>query len=85
MQEEKQSALNRLLMLRYLCSLNNPNVQVQSGPDGQVSVITGSPNAGSKPFSAQSPEQGQDQKKQSFAGYSPAKCWQRIEPWGCSR
>ena len=50
-------------MLRYLCSLNNPNIQAQSGPDGEVSVITGSPNAGSKPFSAQSPEQGQDQKK----------------------
>lgn len=44
--------MNRLFMRCCLCILNTPNLQAQSGSDGEVSVVTGSPKSGSKPFSA---------------------------------
>ena len=72
--------LNRLFMMRCLCILNIPSPKAKSGPDGKVSAVTGSQKSGSKPR-----DKGKTKKGGHLMMGSPGNCWQRIEPWGCSR
>ena len=57
-----------------------PSPETKSGPDGRVSAVTGFPET-----RIEAQRQGKGLNGQSFADGSPGNCWQRIEPWGCSR
>ena len=58
-----------------------PNLQDHSGPDGEVSVVTGSHKSGSKPFLTELRQAGL-LKRHPFADALPGTCWQRIDAVG---
>ena len=82
---EAKRVLNRLLMLRYLCSLNTRTYRPSLGPMERV-VLSLVPECRIEAVLLhKGPEQGRHQKSTHSLGAPPASAGTRIDPWGCSR